>query len=104
VSGRDREPTRTPAVSGEDVWFLRQRKHPVCWAIGYRASILPTQVFCERHTNMLQSDTRKLIGKTFRPGRVQSDVFGVHLKRALNEILYYQTEGYRVPQQEDFAW
>lgn len=79
-------------------------KHNVCNAISCRALVLPTQVFCERHDRMLQSDVRTILGRQFRPGRRQSLIFERTLERARNEILYAQTSGHRIPRDAEFQW
>lgn len=79
-------------------------RHQQCNAVGCRALILPTAVFCERHDRLLQSDVRTILGRQFRPGRKQSAVFNVTLERARSEILYAQTEGHKVPREADFDW
>jgi hypothetical protein len=77
---------------------------PHCAAIGCRARILPTELFCQRHLTMLQSDIRTLVLRTFRPGQTPTKVFTRHLERAQLEILYAQTEGHRVPRPAEFEW
>lgn len=79
-------------------------RQQTCNAIGCRALILPREVFCERHLVMLQSDIRKLVEKHYRPGKKPSALFREFLDRARVEILYYQTEGHRVPREADFEW
>jgi hypothetical protein len=75
-----------------------------CHAIGCRALILPTQVFCEKHLAMLESDTRRVLDATFRPGKPTSKKFDVALAFAMNEILFFQTNGHRLPVNRDFEW
>jgi hypothetical protein len=77
---------------------------PTCQAVGCRALILRSEVFCSRHLRMVQSDTRRVLERTFRPGRKSSKVFAVNLARAIDEILYFQMEGHRVPRLESFEW
>jgi hypothetical protein len=76
-----------------------------CEAIGCRARILTTQIFCERHDRMLQSDVRTILLRQFRPGKhTQSFVFARTLERAREEILYVQTEGHQPPRPQVFMW
>lgn len=54
---------------------------------------------------MLESDTRRVLGKTFRPGaKRQSATFDVVFQRALQEILFFQTNGHRIPRDRPFEW
>jgi hypothetical protein len=53
---------------------------------------------------MLQSDIRKILGRTFRPGEKRSQVFLDTLDRARDEIFYAQTEGHRAPRPQEFEW
>lgn len=76
-----------------------------CVAVGCRAAILPSEILCPRHRVMAQSDTLTALGRLFRPGRPrQSATFSDLLERALAEILYFQTEGHRVPRDLPFMW
>jgi len=75
-----------------------------CRAVGCRARILKTEIFCARHLAMCQSDVRRVLERKFRPGRKQSHVFDVNLKLAVKEILYYQTEGHHVPRDVEFEF
>lgn len=53
---------------------------------------------------MLQDDIRTILRKHFRPRRPPSKVFTVNLTRALEEILYAQTAGHRMPRPADFEF
>lgn len=76
-----------------------------CNAISCFAKIPPEHVFCEKHLPMVESDTRRVLGKTFRPGRIhQTYVFKETLERARSEILYFVTEGHRTPRDRPFEW
>lgn len=80
-------------------------KHQTCNAIGCRALILPTFVFCARHSAILQSDILTLVGRAYRPNaHRQSSVFDVHLARARDEILYAQMAGHRAPRDGEFEF
>lgn len=76
-----------------------------CHAIGCRASILPTEIFCTRHLLMVESDTRTVLGRTFRPlQQHQSATFLAVLDRAVHEVLYFTTSGHPVPRDRPFEW
>lgn len=75
-----------------------------CNAIGCRARVLPSELFCERHDRMLQSDIRTILLRQARPGPRQTLVFQATLDRAREEILYAQHAGHRVPREQDFEW
>lgn len=76
-----------------------------CNAIGCRAAILPSEVFCARHLLMVESDTRRVLRHTLRPRqRHQSDLCLVIVETALREILLWQTCGYKVPRDQPFEW
>lgn len=75
-----------------------------CHAIGCRARILNTQVMCERHLAMLQSDTRRLLVMKFRPRGKQTQVFDRVLALAREEVLFHQTNGHRLPAARGFQW
>lgn len=76
-----------------------------CEAIGCRAAILETEVFCRRHLLMLESDTRRVLGKTFRPGvRRQSARYLDVLALAQREILFFTTNGHHMPKDRAFEW
>ncbi len=75
-----------------------------CHAIGCRARILETEVFCATHGVMLEDDTRRLLAKTFRVGRRQSQRFYLALAWAVKECLFYQTHGHRMPRASNFMW
>jgi len=80
-------------------------KHRTCNAIGCRAAILDTEVFCYRHLVMVESDVKRVLGRTFRPGmKHQSAVFSDTLERARREILYFVTNGHAVPRDRPFMW
>lgn len=79
-------------------------KEHVCWGPGCRALVRAELVFCPRCAALLHDDTRKLIERGFRPNRRQSEVFGVHLHRAMTEIAYAKTEGHRIPREAEFEW
>jgi hypothetical protein len=76
-----------------------------CNAIGCRAAILDVECFCSRHLAMVESDTRRVFERSFRPCRLlQSKVFVVSLERAQREILYFVTEGHRIPRARAFEF
>jgi ERCC4-related helicase len=76
-----------------------------CNAIGCRALILDEEVFCARHLRMVQSDTRVLLGRKFRPlAKQQTATFRHFLELARREILFYQTEGHAMPHDRPFEW
>jgi len=75
-----------------------------CAAIGCRAVILPTELFCEQHDRMLQSDIRTILGRHYRPGRRHTKVCERALEQAQQEILFAQVAGYRLPREADFEW
>lgn len=80
-------------------------RHGECNAIGCRALIISTEVLCARHVVMVESDTLRVLRKTYRPGqKYQSQVFRDTLDAARREILYYQTNGHKVPQDRPFEW
>lgn len=80
-------------------------KRRECNAVGCRASILDTEVFCSRCLAMVEGDTRRVLGRTFRPRiKHQSNVFRETLARALQEILYFKTEGHAMPRDRQFQW
>lgn len=75
-----------------------------CNAIACRAAILPTELFCAKHLPMLESDTRRVLARTFRPGRPQSATFRQTLETARQEILNYAIRGGHVPRNRPFEW
>jgi len=75
-----------------------------CNAIGCHAATLDTEAFCQRHWVMLESDTQKVIGRTFRPGKPPTASFNRALEFARREILFLQTNGHRIPRDRDFQW
>lgn len=77
---------------------------PQCRAVGCRARVLRSELFCGRHDRMLQSDLKTILYRQFRPGQTPSKVFTVSLERAIQEILYAQTEGHMVPRAASFEW
>lgn len=78
---------------------------PTCEAIGCRAAILDTEVFCVKHWHMLESDTKRTIAKTFRAGgKRQSAAYMASLAFAQSEILFFQTNGHRMPKDSSFEW
>ena len=80
-------------------------KRATCNAIGCHAQILDTELFCARHVRMVESDTLRVLGRTFRPrAKYQSNVFRETLERARREILYFQTEGHAMPRDRAFEW
>src|SRR5262245_22363695 len=82
----------------------RSMRQHACNAVGCRALVLPTELFCRRHDAMLQSDLRALLARTYRPSMKPSKVFQEHLALAVKEILYAQTEGHRAPRAGSFEW
>lgn len=80
-------------------------KHERCNAIGCNATTRRDEVFCPKHLVMVESDTRTVLGRTFRPSRWnQSATFEETLDRARREVLYFQTEGHHVPRDRPFMW
>lgn len=79
-------------------------KQQTCNAVGCRALILPTDIFCQRHEDMLQSDIRAILHRQYRPGRKQTELFDINLAVARDEILYAQMEGHRAPRATEFEW
>jgi hypothetical protein len=77
---------------------------PTCRAVACRALVLKTELFCDRHQRMLQTDLKTILYRQFRPGQKQTKLFEVTLERAQQEILYAQTEGHRVPRDAEFEW
>lgn len=78
---------------------------PICCAIGCRAALLETELFCVRHLHMVESDTRRVLARTFRPAKKhQSAVFVETLSRARREVLCFQTNGHPVPKDRPFEW
>lgn len=76
-----------------------------CDAIGCRAVILHTEVFCSKHWAMLESDLQRIVAKTFRPGvKHHSARFLDALTAAQREILFFQTNGHRRPADTRFEW
>lgn len=75
-----------------------------CDAIGCRASVPTSQIYCARHLAMVEPDTRRVLERTFKPGRYPSKVFTVTLERSRQEILFYQTNGHRMPREANFEW
>lgn len=75
-----------------------------CHAIGCRAAILPSELFCERHQRMCQSDVARVLAKKFRPGKPLSKVCAKVLALAVKEILYFQTEGHHIPRDAAFQF
>jgi hypothetical protein len=76
-----------------------------CEAIGCRAAIQPTEVFCRKHFVMLESDTQRALGRTFKPdAKRHSATFLVILEGAQREILFYVTNGHRLPRDRQFEW
>jgi hypothetical protein len=75
-----------------------------CHAVACRALLLPSELFCDRHQRMLQTDLKTILYRQFRPGQKQSKLFAVTLERAQHEILYAQTAGHRVPRDAEFEW
>ena len=73
-----------------------------CEAVGCRAGILPTELFCQRHVVMVETDTRRILERTFGPGRRASAVLEKALETARAEILFVQTNGYRMPREQVF--
>lgn len=76
-----------------------------CRAIGCRAAILPTELFCERCAALLHSDVARILARQYRPGKPhQSQVFNMTLARAVDEVLYAKTIGHRVPRAQEFEF
>ena len=78
---------------------------PTCFAIGCRALILDTEIFCRRHLLIVESDLRRVLERTYSPGkRRQSARFQAALSWAQGEILYFQLHGHVVPQASSFEF
>jgi hypothetical protein len=75
-----------------------------CYAVGCRRLIADDRVFCDPHAAMLQSDTRRLVERGYRPGGKQTKVFDQHLALARSEILSFQMTGHRVFRETEFEW
>lgn len=76
-----------------------------CEAVGCSAAILPTELFCGRHLQMLESDLRRILERKYRPkARHQTQIFTLTLEKARHEILYRQTTGHPVPRDRPFEW
>lgn len=75
-----------------------------CRSVGCGAAILPTQCFCEKHMNMLPTDVRRLIERSFRSSGKPSARFLSALEHARREIMTYVLTGHRVPRDTDFEW
>ena len=70
-----------------------------------RAQILTTELFCRKHLAMLESDTVRVLGKTYRPGAFrQSARFDVVFQQALKELLFFVTNGHRMLRAAAFEW
>jgi hypothetical protein len=80
-------------------------RQPPCNAIGCRDRVPHPALFCARHLAMLQTDIQRILGKTYRPeARRQSRIFTITLETAQREILFCQTNGYRMPRNREFEW
>lgn len=67
--------------------------------------MMGSEVFCEQHLWLVEPDTRRILGRTFRPGkRYQSKIFTATLERAQAEVLYRVTEGHRPPRDQRFMF
>lgn len=76
----------------------------LCQAIWCTDRVLLSEVFCERHDRLLQSDIRTLLAKKYRPGERPTKVFLATLERARAEILYAEYAGHRSPRAVEFEW
>jgi hypothetical protein len=76
-----------------------------CHAVGCSVWGLNGKAFCDRHWAMLESDLQRIIARTFKPhAKKPSERFLVALKQSQREILFYQTNGYRIPRDQPFRW
>lgn len=53
---------------------------------------------------MLETDTQRIIGRTFRCGVRRSARFVQALEWACREILFFQTNGHKMPRDRAFEW
>jgi len=77
---------------------------PRCHAIGCLALTLDTELFCERHVVMVESDTRRILARTFRPNKRPSKILEDMLALAQREILAFQHNGHKSPREQPFEW
>jgi hypothetical protein len=75
-----------------------------CSAIGCQALVLSDQVFRARHLAMVKSDVRRLLERTFRPGKKPSARFKSALEHARREILFMATNSHHTPKDRPFEW
>ena len=74
-------------------------------AVGCNARISETELFCAKHVAMIESDTRRLLAKHWRPDKKhQTSAFEAHRARALEEILWVITYGRGMPKDQSFMW
>ena len=60
--------------------------------------------FCDRHWLMLESDTQRVIARTYRDVKRESAAFFRALAQAQSEILFYVTNGHRMPRASAFEF
>lgn len=77
---------------------------PCCEAIGCSTGIFRDDLFCTKHVVMIEGDTRKLVAKLWRPGKPKSAALERALVFARAEILFFVTNGHRMPQSQNFQW
>lgn len=77
---------------------------PCCEAIGCSTGVFPDALFCAKHVVMIESDSRKLVAKLWRPGKPKSAALERALVFARAEILYMQINGERMPRSASFEW
>jgi hypothetical protein len=72
-----------------------------CRAIGCRAALLDSELFCDRHWRMVPSDVQRLVLAARNPGREKAGRLTKRCEhwvlRAVDEILWVQTQGHRRP-------
>jgi len=76
----------------------------LCRAPSCSTQIPLTRHFCDRHAAMVETDTMRVLDRTFRPGEKPSKVFNATLTKAIEEITLYKLNGHRAPHQGDFEW
>lgn len=75
-----------------------------CWEPTCSERVQVDRLFCDRHWRMLESDTQRILSRTFRPGEKPSSIFTVTRGRALDEIRAFRLRGHAAPHQGDFQW
>jgi hypothetical protein len=75
-----------------------------CRALGCNNSISATEVFCQACMRLLETDTRRVLERTYKPGRRSSKAFERTFERALDELLDARGGGRRAPSPQNFEW